>query len=58
VLQAAPTIPPPVTVGPDAAPGAATSSLAEQVAQLGRLKDDGVLTEQEFAAAKRKLLGT
>jgi hypothetical protein len=58
VLQAAPTIPPPVTVGPDAAPAASGPALAEQLAQLGQLRDDGVLTDDEFAAQKRRLLGS
>ena len=56
VLQAAPTIPPPATAGPDAAPATGGPPLAEQLAQLGQLRDEGVLTEEEFAAAKRRLL--
>ena len=32
------------------------ASLIEQLKQLGELKDQGVLTEQEFAAQKAKLL--
>jgi uncharacterized protein YbaR (Trm112 family) len=58
VLQAAPTIPPPATVGPGAAPAAAGPSLAEQLEQLGQLRADGVLTDDEFAAMKGKLLGS
>jgi len=50
VLQPAQTIPPPAT--PDASP-----SLAEQLEGLGRLHTDGVLTDDEFAAAKKRLLG-
>ena len=57
-LQATPTIPAPVTVGPDAAPAADGTSIAEQVTRLGQLKAEGVLTEEEFSAAKRKLLGS
>ncbi len=57
-LQATPTIPAPVTVGPDAAPAAGGPSIAEQVTRLGQLKAEGVLTEEEFSAAKRKLLGS
>ena len=57
VLQAAPTIPPPATVYPDAAPAPAGPALAEQLAQLGQLRADGVLTDDEFAAMKRKLIG-
>jgi hypothetical protein len=29
----------------------------EQLRQLAQLRDDGVLTEEEFAAEKRKVLG-
>ena len=58
VLRPAPTIPPPATAGPDApAGGAATPPLAEQLAQLGELRTAGVLTDDVFAAAKRRLLG-
>jgi hypothetical protein len=61
VLQAAPTIPAPATAGPAAAApgtGSGSGSLAEQLAKLGRLRADGVLTDEEFAAAKRRLLGS
>jgi len=44
------TTPPPVT-----APTAPTP--ADRLAELARLRDDGVLTEDEFTAAKRRLLG-
>jgi hypothetical protein len=56
-LQPAPTIPPPATVGPDAA-GAGGASLADQLAQLGKLREQDILTDDEFAAMKRKLLGS
>ena len=58
-LHPSPAIPPPATAGPQAAPGlpAGGRSLAEQLAGLARLRDDGVLTEEEFGAAKRRLLG-
>ncbi len=49
VLQPAATIPPSAT--PESTP-----SLATQLDDLGRLRADGVLTEEEFAAAKRRLL--
>jgi len=49
VLQPAATIPPPAT--PESSP-----SLAAQLDDLGRLHADGVLTDEEFAAAKRRLL--
>ena len=58
VLQASPTIPPPATAGPDARPGPASggASLAEQLGQLAKLRDDGVVTDEEFTAAKRRLI--
>jgi hypothetical protein len=51
VLQPAATIPPRAT--PESTP-----SLAAQLDDLGRLHADGVLTDEEFAAAKRRLLGS
>jgi hypothetical protein len=50
--QAAP--PPPAA----AAPAAAASSPIEQLKELGELKAQGILTEEEFAAQKAKLLGS
>jgi hypothetical protein len=41
----------------DAAPEAAESSQVEQIKQLAALKDQGILTEEEFAASKAKILG-
>jgi hypothetical protein len=41
---------------PAAAP-AGESSMIEQLKQLGELKSQGILTEEEFAAQKAKLLG-
>ena len=49
--QAAPSPPPP------AAPAAGESSMIDQLKQLGELKEQGILTEEEFAAQKAKLLG-
>jgi hypothetical protein len=49
--SAAPTAPQPA--GPAPAP-----SLAEQLRDLAALRDEGVLTDDEFAAQKAKLLGT
>jgi Short C-terminal domain len=40
-----------------AAPPAGTDPI-EKLKQLGELRDNGVLTEEEFAAQKAKLLGT
>jgi hypothetical protein len=50
--------PPPQQV-PDqrSAPEADTSSMLDQLKQLGELKASGVLTEEEFAAQKAKILG-
>jgi hypothetical protein len=49
-LRATETIPPPATARPE-------PSLAEQLDDLGKLHADGILTAEEFAAAKRRLLG-
>jgi hypothetical protein len=52
--------PAPVAAAPAPAPVAAPageSSMIEQLKQLGELKDQGILTEEEFAAQKAKLLG-
>lgn len=50
--QAAPQAP----AAPAAAP-AGESSTIDQLKQLGELKSQGILTEEEFAAQKAKLLG-
>jgi hypothetical protein len=44
---------------PAAAPAAApdTEDLVTKIKQLGELRDQGLLTEEEFAAQKAKLLG-
>ena len=57
VLQPTATIPPPAA--PVAAPQVATpqSSIAERLQDLGRLHATGVLSDDEFAAAKKRLLG-
>jgi hypothetical protein len=39
-----------------AAPAAPTADPVEQLKQLGELRDSGVLTEEEFAAQKAKIL--
>ncbi|MFF1633989.1 SHOCT domain-containing protein [Leifsonia sp. NPDC058248] len=39
-----------------AAPAAATSDVGAQLQQLGALRDQGILTEEEFAAKKAELL--
>ncbi|MDX3533247.1 SHOCT domain-containing protein [Streptomyces sp. MB09-01] len=51
--------PPPVAAAPPApapAPGDEMSTKIEQLKQLGALKAQGLLTEEEFAAEKAKLL--
>ncbi len=45
---------PPPAAAP--APAAPAPSVIDQLKQLGELKDQGVLTEDEFAAQKAKLL--
>ena len=47
----------PAAPAPEATPApAAGASKIEQLKQLGELKDSGVLTDQEFAEQKAKLL--
>lgn len=41
----------------DVAGGGGSSSAADELEKLNRLKSQGVLTEEEFAAQKAKLLG-
>jgi hypothetical protein len=48
----------PQAPAPAAAAPAAGSSMADQLGQLADLHQQGVLTDDEFAAAKAKLLGT
>jgi putative oligomerization/nucleic acid binding protein len=48
--QAAPAPPP-------AAPAAPAESTIDQLKELGELKNQGIITEEEFAAQKAKLLG-
>jgi Short C-terminal domain len=48
---AAPAPPPPTA-------SAGEDSLITQLKQLGELKDQGILTEEEFAAQKAKLLAS
>jgi hypothetical protein len=52
-VQAAPPPPPP----PSAAPPAGESALIEQLKQLGELHAQGILTDEEFASSKAKILG-
>lgn len=39
------------------APAAGGASVIDQLKELGELKEQGILTEDEFAAQKAKLLG-
>lgn len=48
---------PPPHPPPAPAPPAADDDLVGQIGQLGKLRDAGVLSDSEFAAAKAKLLG-
>jgi Short C-terminal domain len=47
---------PPEAAPVAAAPAAPASSMLDQLKELGELKTQGVLTEDEFAAQKAKLL--
>jgi hypothetical protein len=50
--------PAPEAAAPEAAaPEAAESPEIEQIKKLASLKDQGILTEEEFTAAKAKILG-
>lgn len=52
----APAAPAPAPA-PAAAPAMSTTDLVEQLKSLAELRDQGILTEAEFAAQKAKLLG-
>lgn len=54
--QAPPPPPPPAPPAP--APGAGQIDRIEALKQLGELKAQGVLTEQEFAAEKARILAS
>jgi Short C-terminal domain len=53
--QQAQQAPAPVAAAP-AAPAAGSQSMIDQLKELGELKAQGILTEEEFAAQKAKLL--
>ena len=57
--QALPTpTPTDETAAPEAAaPETAENAQIEQIKQLAALKDQGILTEEEFTASKAKILG-
>ena len=48
--------PAPAPAAPAPAPAASGSSVIDQLKELGELKEQGILTEDEFAAQKAKLL--
>ena len=48
--------PPPPAAPAAAAPPASGASMLDQLKELGELKEQGILTEEEFAAQKAKLL--
>lgn len=50
-----PAPPPPQAAAP--APAAGEASMIDQLKELGELKAQGVLTDEEFVAQKAKLLG-
>jgi hypothetical protein len=49
--------PPPPPAAPAAAPAAGGDDTIAQLQKLAELKAQGILTDEEFAAAKAKLLG-
>lgn len=49
---------PPPPPAPAQAPTGGSSDLVGQIEQLSALKNQGVLSDEEFSAAKAKLLGT
>jgi hypothetical protein len=55
---AEPQAPAPAVPVAAAAPAAAGPSMIDQLKELGELKSQGILTEDEFAAQKAKLLGS
>jgi hypothetical protein len=43
---------------PAAAPGTMNDDMVKQLKDLAELKDQGILTEEEFAAQKARILGS
>jgi hypothetical protein len=56
--QDATAAPPAPAAPPQAAAGGIAPNTVEQLKQLGQLHEQGVLTDEEFAAQKAKVLGT
>ena len=54
--QAAMQPPPPPPAAPAPAPAAGTDDMIAQLQKLGQLHQQGILTDEEFAAQKAKLL--
>jgi hypothetical protein len=54
--QAPPEAAPAPVAAPPAAAPASGASMIDQLKELGELKEQGILTEDEFAAQKAKLL--
>jgi len=50
--------PPPAAPAPAAAPAAGGSDTIERLKELAELKREGILTEEEFAAQKARILGS
>ena len=50
--------PAPTYAAPPAAPAAPVADPIEQLQRLAALKDQGILTDEEFAAQKAKILGS
>jgi len=53
----APATPAPAAAPTAPAPAAAESAQIQELRQLAALKDQGILTEEEFAAKKAQILG-
>jgi hypothetical protein len=47
----------PTAAEPEAESGSAEPAYAGELQQLAKLKDEGILTEEEFAAKKKQILG-
>jgi hypothetical protein len=54
--QMEPQAPPPAAAPPAAATPAPQDEMAE-LQQLAQMKEEGILTEEEFAAKKKQILG-
>jgi hypothetical protein len=55
--QAAPPAAPAPDRQPSTAAGPAAPSISDQLSDIKRLHDQGILTDEEFSAAKAKVLG-